>query len=300
MSSSEVSVQKWALASVALQDAFTDFILSRQAILCSPKTIGWYRFNLGKFIQWLETNGVVEPSEITARHIRAYLSNLVERGLSDTYIHGHARTIRTLTKFLHSEKYIGEEIKFQMPSISHKGLHTLTAEQLKKVLALCKNPRDLALVMLMTDTGIRRAELCALNWEDIDISSGLVRIKKGKGGKARSVVVGVKTRRAMLKYRRSVNADPEKPTIQTQTGGRFTFGGLRSVLLRLGKQAGVKLAPHALRRTFATLSLRAGMNPLHLQGLLGHASLEMTERYVQMLEDDLVTAHQKHGPIDNL
>jgi integrase/recombinase XerD len=61
----------------------------------------------------------------------------------------------------------------------------------------------------------------------------------------------------------------------------------------------VHIAPHALRRTFATLALKAGMNPLHLQGLLGHSSLEMTRRYVQMMDEDLVEAHRMYGPVDH-
>jgi len=71
-------------------------------------------------------------------------------------------------------------------------------------------------------------------------------------------------------------------------------------VLRLGNRAGIKLSPHALRRTFATLALKAGMNVFQLQGLLRHSSLEMTRRYVTMLDEDLVDAHKKHGPIDYL
>jgi len=55
-----------------------------------------------------------------------------------------------------------------------------------------------------------------------------------------------------------------------------------------------------LRRTFATLSLRAGMDVFQLQALMGHSSLEMTRRYVSLLDEDLIQAHKKHGPIDNL
>jgi integrase len=154
--------------------------------------------------------------------------------------------------------------------------------------------------MTMIDTGIRRAELVALNWDDLNIESGLIRIAKGKGGKARSIVVGVKTRRALLKYRRTISHEPGQPIFQTRDGSRFTFGGLRSALLRIGREAGVKLSPHTLRRTFATLSLRNKMNAIHLQGLMGHSSLEMTRRYIQMLEGDLIEAHKDHGPIDNL
>ena len=62
--------QKWALASVALQDAYTDFMLSRQAILCSQQTMKWYGITAGKFVKWLEDNNVHEPNEISSRHIR--------------------------------------------------------------------------------------------------------------------------------------------------------------------------------------------------------------------------------------
>ncbi|MFZ1040376.1 MAG: tyrosine-type recombinase/integrase [Anaerolineales bacterium] len=57
---------------------------------------------------------------------------------------------------------------------------------------------------------------------------------------------------------------------------------------------------HALRRTFVILSLRAGMDVLHLKAMLGHASLDMVQHYAQMVDDDLLQAHQAHSPIDNL
>lgn len=92
----------------------------------------------------------------------------------------------------------------------------------------------------------------------------------------------------------------EKPVFQSESGRRFTVSGMRSWVLRMGKRAGIKLSPHALRRTFATLALKAGMNVFQLQGLLGHSSLKMTRRYVAMLDEDLVDAHKKHGSIDHL
>ena len=291
--------QKWALASYALRNAYTDFILSRQAMLCSPKTINWYSFTLGKVIEWMVENGITMPKEIEARHIRAYLSSMAGKGLADSYIHNHARAIRTLLAFFHNEEYITTPITFQMPSIAEKRLPCLSSEDVQKLLADCQTPRDKAVILLMVDTGLRRAEVCALNWEDVEVSSGLVRVVRGKGGKARSVVVGVSTRRAILAYRRQLNPQSDQPLFQAKGGGRFTNNGLRSLLLRVGERAGVKVTPHALRRTFATMSLRAGMNLLHLQGLLGHSTIEMTRRYVNMVDDDLLEAHKTHGPIDN-
>ena len=157
--------QAWALASYALSDAFTDFILSRQAMLCSPRTLAWYSFTLGKVMQWLVDNGVNSPADITARHVRAYLSDCAGRGLQDSTINNHARAIRTMLRFFHNEKYLPEPVVFKIPSIAEKRLPCLSGEDVKRLLDACVEPRDKALVLLMVDTGLRRAEVCALNWE---------------------------------------------------------------------------------------------------------------------------------------
>jgi integrase len=69
---------------------------------------------------------------------------------------------------------------------------------------------------------------------------------------------------------------------------------------RLSKKTGILITAHALRRTFTILSLRAGMNPLHLQNLGGWASLDMVQHYAQMVDEDLLQAHKAHSPVDNL
>lgn len=283
-----------------IQHCYTDFILSRKAILVSEKTLVFYDITAGQFARWLVQRGKLSPTEIEARDVRLYLTEFIEVGAKASYVNGHARAIRTFLKFLHEEKYIDEPVKFQMPPAGVKEhLPYLSADEVKKVLKACECPRDKALIMLMVDSGLRRSEVLTLDWEDMDIQTGVVHIQHGKGGKSRSVVVGAKTRRALLAYRRTLERTENAPLIQTVSGDRFTPNGLRSLLLRIGKRAGVHLSPHALRRTFATLALRAGMSPLHLQGLLGHTTLEMTRRYTQMVDDDLVDAHREHGPIDN-
>lgn len=60
------------------------------------------------------------------------------------------------------------------------------------------------------------------------------------------------------------------------------------------------LPHHVLHRTFTILSLRAGQDPLHLQALEGWVSLAMVEHYAQTEDMDLLQAHKKHFPIDNL
>ncbi len=299
MSQKTQQKQTWALASIKMQDAYTDFMLSRQAMLCTDGTMGFYQYTLGKFLKWIEDQGVISPDEVNARYVRAYLAEM--SGYSDTTLHGLARAVKTLLRFWYDEGYLAQPVKFAMPRLSSKRLPCLDVDQLKKVLKACIKPRDKALIMLLADSGLRRSEALALNWDDLDIQSGLVRVKRGKGGKARSVVIGATTRRALLSYSRTLkNRDDDSPLIQTDEGTRLSKPGLRSALLRVGKRAGIHVSPHMLRRTFATLSLRAGMDVLHLQALLGHAGLEMVQHYAQMIDDDLLKEHKKHSPIDNL
>lgn len=75
----------------------------------------------------------------------------------------------------------------------------LTAEKLQQIARAC-NMRDKAIVLFMADSGLRRAETVNLNWGDVDMQSGLVRVRQGKGKKDRSAVIGATARRALLAY----------------------------------------------------------------------------------------------------
>ena len=224
-----------------------------------------------------------------------YLARLV--GTSWT-VNDHARAIRTLLRFWAAEGY-RQPVTFDMPRLEKKRQPVLTAEQVKRILAV-SSIRERAIVSLFVDTGLRRAEVCALGWSDVDIKTGLVIVRRGKGGKARSVVIGAATRRGLLAYRRTLAIPNNSPLIQTREGKRFTGAGLLQLFRRISKKSGIAFSPHVLRRTFAILSLRSGMDVLHLQALLGHSSLGMVKHYVELLDEDLLREHAIHSPIDNL
>jgi integrase len=151
--------------------------------------------------------------------------------------------------------------------------------------------------LFLADTGVRRAEALALNWGNIDFAKGIVEIARGKGGKARTVVIGAKTRRAVLAYRRSLPHSPGDidPVWQSRFGNRLAAAGVRALMIRLGRKSGIRITPHMFRRTFATMSVRQGMDMISLQRLMGHANISMTGRYVNLLDEDLVAAHSEHG-----
>ena len=185
-----------------------------------------------------------------------------------------------------------------MPRVEQKQMRVLSPDELGRILKVCKKPRDKALIPFLVDTGLRRSEACSLIWSDVNIPSGIINVHRTKNKKSRSVFIGVKTRRALLRYRRTIPHKGNDPVFQTQTGTRLKPSGFRQVIKRISEKPGIPFSAHDLRKAFVTLCLKAGMNVLHLQSLLGHYSLEMTRRYVQMAKDDLSEAHKEHGPID--
>jgi integrase len=197
------------------------------------------------------------------------LAELATKGKSDKTLHAHARAIRTLLRFWYAEKYIPEPVTYAMPRMEKKRLPVLSADELNKILSACKNPRDKALILFMADSGLRRGETTS--------------------------------RRALLAYRRTLGSpSDDSPMFISRSGGRFTGTGVLLIFRRLTAKTGIHITPHSLRRTFVILSLRAGMDVLHLQAMLGHASLDMVQHYAQMVDDDLLQEHKAHSPIDNL
>ena len=292
--------QNRILASDGFKEVFLDFILSRQAMMCTKNTIRQYRYLLGRAIDWFGNHGINRPEDISAHALRHFFSYLFSQGLSDSYVHTYARALKTFIRFMVEESYLSNTIRVPMPKVAEKQLLVYNEVEVKQIIKACQDKRDYAFMLLMLDSGLRNAEVRKLNWEDIDIQRGVVRVLEGKGRKFRIVAIGLNTRRALIKYSREINSSDEKPVFQTQSGSRLTAAGLRSWMMRFSERANIHITPHALRRTFATFSIRAGMDVFQLQTLLGHSTLEMTRHYVKLVDEDLVKAHQAYGPIDNL
>ncbi len=285
-----------APAPADLRTALEDFYLSRQALRRSPATLEHYLYTAGHFVSWLKSRGIHLPSEVRASHPRAWLAEISEKGVKDTTLHAKARGAKTLLQFWYSEGYLLSPIDLKLPRVDQKQLPSLTIHELRRVIKACQSLRDRALVLFLADSGIRRAEALALNWGDVDFSTGAVIVRRGKGGKARVAAIGATTRRALLAYRRSLSCTQSaSPMFQTRFGNRMCGPGMRSIFPRLVARVGFLVSPHILRRTFARHSLRNGMDLITLQRLMGHSDVSMTARYVKMLTEDLVAEHEDHG-----
>lgn len=262
--------------------AFEDFILSREAALCSPETIDFYQRMLKPFLA--AANG----SPPSNRMVREFLSTVAQRGVSSATIHAHARAVRTFVRFAYEEGWIQEPVTVRMPRVEQKRMEVLSRDDVRQVLRVC-GIRDRALVMTLIDSGLRRGEALALDWKDVDLQTGAVHVRRGEGGKARVTYVGAKTRRTLLRWGGGHRSSPIFP---------LTTSGATTLMARLSRKSGVHITFHKCRRTFATWALRAGMDLFSLQRLLGHSSLEMVRKYAQQADGDLRAAHELSGPVN--
>jgi len=284
-----------------LKASLDTFLLSRQAKRCTPATLHFYRHTLGPFIDWLRQFDLSEPGQITAHHIRAYLLHLQERGLKDTTQHACARSIKAWLNWLLREEEIDKSpmLKVDMPKVDRKLPDVYTVEEVNTLLAACDRKtllglRNYAVILCLLDSGLRRAELADLRLPDVNLQTGLVIVRSGKGGKQRQSRFGARARAALLRYLARV---PEL----TETDPIFGLQsrGLQITLYRLGKRAGVEPCnAHRFRRTFATFCLKDNMDLERLRMLMGHSSLAVLQRYLALTGRDLEQAHAAHSPVD--
>lgn len=284
-------------------DAYAEFIASREVGNAARGTLDYYRRKLRPFCVWCESNGAPTVSGIAATHIRNYILTLKGRNLSPWTMHGATRAIKAFLRFCQSEGMIADVPKITMPKLPKELPQPLSAVDVSRLLDVCECERDRAIVYVLLDTGLRASELIALDGRDIDPSSGTIFVRSGKGAKDRVTFIGAKTQKAILRYWREAHRpDKHDPAWATRTAPyeRFTVWGLTSMLRRMSKRAGVAgVTPHRFRRTFAVWSLRAGMDVLTLQRIMGHSELATTRRYVNLVDDDLRTSHRKHGAVDS-
>lgn len=165
--------------------------------------------------------------------------------------------------------------------------------------------RDLAILLLMLDTGLRVSETATLMIRDLDLEGGRCRVM-GKGSKERVVPVGRRARKAIRRYLVASGrfGQLDGALFGRRGGGQLSVVGLQHLIQRVVAQSSlsVRCSPHVLRHTFARSFLANGGDVFTLQRILGHspASLEVTRRYVQLLDDDLREAHRRASPMDRI
>jgi integrase/recombinase XerD len=196
--------------------------------------------------------------------------------------------------------------KVRPPKVNLEPLEPISIENVKTLIATCKpgqftGDRDHAIFLFLLDTGARAQELCDTTIDDVDLNTGSVVIRHGKGGKTRVVFLGRKTRRAIRTYLRLRPVQSSHSLFVSLNGEGLTYNGLRLLLDRRAKLAklGTKPTLHDFRRAFALNMLRNGVDIFTLQRLMGHSDLQVLRRYLAQNDQDTQLAHMRGGPVDN-
>lgn len=293
-----------------LSRAVSEFLLDRQARNQTPSTLAWYRRCVAKWCDFLRSQGVARMEEVTPAHVRRFLVHLTEAGHS---VGGVVTLFTGVKAFLrwYREEYAPDGwnplARVKTPKRSKERLDPLSLSHFQLMVDACPRrtfagDRDRALLMLLLDTGIRHQEITDLTVGDVDLNTGQIIVRSGKGRKGRAVFVGSRAQRALLVYfRHRESLESHEPLWIKEAGGKLSKSGIRQVVRRAALRAGVEEpGMHEFRRAFAINSLRNGMDVATLQRLLGHSSIEVVNRYLALVEDDLRAAHGKYGVVDNL
>jgi integrase/recombinase XerD len=161
--------------------------------------------------------------------------------------------------------------------------------------------RDLAIIVLLTDTGLRSTELCKLQVSDYQQENGRLLVRFGKGNKQRTVYLGATAQRVLWRYMMGRDRiRPADPLFVTRANKRLTRDYMTHMLRRIGDNAGVPhVHPHRFRHTFAIQFLRNGGNVFELQRILGHSELDTVKIYLSIAQIDIERAQKEHSPADN-
>lgn len=281
--------------SVLLSDAIELYVLDCQAQRFAARTVETAQFRLRTF---LSHAGDLPLDQITANHIRTYQVALQKRDYAAGYQHGLMRGLRAFLNYCVRDDLllVSPMAKVKMPRNPEQILPAVSEADIRRAVTACEYQRDRAILLFIAASGVRRAELCALNIEDVDIASGAVQVRRGKGGRPRTTYIDADARKTLKRYMlERKQAKPKAPLFASmrRTEGRMTINSLTQTMERISNDAQVHVACHALRRSFAMRCLRARMNIHVIARLMGHSDIDVLKLYLPMLPEDIAREYQQ-------
>jgi integrase/recombinase XerD len=286
----------------------TRFLRDAKIRNLSPRTISFYRRELKYFTDFLTANSINEVPQITADFLRQWLFYLeTERKRNAGGRHASYRAIRAFMFWYEAEAELqawkNPIRRVKPPKVIHEPITGVKPEHVKAMLQTCGDDvngvRDKAILLFLFDSGARACEFLDLNLDDIDLVSGAVEIRHGKGGKSRTVFIGKRSREALRDYL-NTRTDDDPALWFTRERTRLSIKTLQQMIKRRAVLVGVPVpSPHDFRRAFALAMLRAGVDIFNIQKLMGHAGLDVLRLYLALNTGDARQAHERGGPADN-
>lgn len=290
----------------------------------SPNSVRAYSSDVERFATWAARGGVAGPEGVDHLLLRRYLAFLATRRCSRSTIARAAASLRCYFQWCARRGLVSSDpsLRLSAPAPDSRLPRTLGHAELAQLLEAGggvrggagaaggagvrparKRPpgvdrRDDAVLELLYGSGIRVAELCGLDVDDLDLERRVVTVT-GKGDKQRQVLVHqrcVEALSAWLEGPRSMMAGEEGPPSALFFNARGKRLGPRDVRRIIDRRSPVPTHPHALRHSFATHLLDGGADLRVVQELLGHASLQTTQVYTHVSKERMLTVYSGTHP----
>jgi integrase/recombinase XerD len=287
--------------------SFLDYIRVEKGL--ASNSISSYRRDLVKFVEYLRRHGL-SFDRVTRDHIRGFLGELYDQGLTPRSVARHLVSLRGFHRFLHRSGWIAADVtaEIEAPQIGRSLPKFLSAQEVERLLAqpdvsTAAGRRDKAMLEVLYATGVRVSELIRLRAEDFDVNLGVVRCV-GKGGKERLIPVGKSALRALEDYirhgrSRLARQDRAVPFLfLNHLGGPLSRVGFWKIISHYGRQAQIStpLTPHLVRHSFATHLLERGADLRSIQLMLGHSDISTTQIYTHVVKERLKQVYQACHP----
>ena len=256
----------------------------------SPATIKSYADGVRRFLAWCADTG--HSPTLDRRTVAAFVADILDSGAEPATARSRHLALRRFSAWLVEERELRDDplLGSKPPKLDAKVVPVLTEEQLRALVKACDGPdlrdrRDESVVRLMAETGMRAGEVIGMTGSDVDLPHGLAVVRRGKGGKGRTVPFGPQTGRALDRYlrlRRAHRLAESAPLWLGDRGKGFTYFGLHAALKYRAELAGiVGFHPHVLRHTAASRWLAAGGTEGGLMAVAGWSRRDMIDRYTK-------------------
>lgn len=278
-----------------IRDLVQEFLVAKKADGLTAGSLGKYSFYLARWLEWCEARQLTEPGQLTRAGLRAWAADIQGDGRGRATIKTVIACVRTFVNWAIDERQAAEELAgvLKTPKVVATIQRTLTPSEVSALLRTCEADdtlfglRDLAIVSLMIDSGLRASELCGLQLEDVHfLPAGSHVMPVRKGGHRQPGYFSSLTQERLERWieARACYAGSKGPLFVALGGNtpfaQLTRSGLLLLIRRRCKDAQIAPAsPHALRRTFACLADEAGASTRKIQVWGGWSDIQMVERY---------------------
>ena len=270
------------------------FLSAKRLEGCSEKSLRYYASTLERLFANLDKL----VNRMTTEDLRSYLSSYQKTStVSKATIDNVRRILSSFFSWLESEDYILKSPVRRIKKIKTPKTvkETYSDEALELMRDNCANLRDLAIVDILSSTGMRVGELVELDRSDIDFENREC-IVTGKGDKERRVYFDARTKLHLGMYLESrSDANPALFVSLNAPYERLQISGVEIRLRSLGRRLSIpNVHPHKFRRTLATRAIDKGMPIEQVQVLLGHQKIDTTLQYAMVDQRNVKNSHRRY------